>query len=252
MQVPIPAQLGAEAYLAGARRSGSQSLLVRVIRAIRGFNGLVPDELRPPSGRAGSAGEDAKTRRSQNRVPDGIYQSPLLWTDAVGCLPSGRRRATRWSRQPSRCRAQPGSGALAPSGSRPCTGWQRTGSTPQRPRRRLQVVEEPCEEDHRGPGWRTHGGWAKVGRRWEATQGPESLESIADRRAGMPTPNAGEDLPPPGASHLRSTRRMIGVIRHLRIQRLLSRVNPTNAFETANCLHPARGRRPLAGHLWNP
>jgi hypothetical protein len=57
------------------RRSGSQSLLVRVIRAIRGFNGLVQDEVRPPSGKTGSAREDAKARRSQNRVPDGAAPS---------------------------------------------------------------------------------------------------------------------------------------------------------------------------------
>lgn len=66
----MPAQLGAHAYLAGARRSGSQSLLVCVIRAIRGFNCLILDEVRPPMGKASSAREAAETRRIQNRVPD--------------------------------------------------------------------------------------------------------------------------------------------------------------------------------------
>jgi hypothetical protein len=55
--------------------SSAQSLLVRVIRAIRGFNGLVRDEVRLPSGKTGSAREDAKARRSQNRVPDSAVPS---------------------------------------------------------------------------------------------------------------------------------------------------------------------------------
>jgi hypothetical protein len=73
MEVPIPAQLGADTCRAGARRSGSQSLLVRAIRAIRGFKGLVQDELRPPSGNAGSAREDAETRD-----PIGFLDGPFL------------------------------------------------------------------------------------------------------------------------------------------------------------------------------
>jgi len=62
MEVSIPAQLGADTHLAGARRFGSQSLLIRVIRAIRGFNGLILDEVRPPMGKASSAREVAETR----------------------------------------------------------------------------------------------------------------------------------------------------------------------------------------------
>ncbi len=62
MEVSIHTQLGADAYLAGARGSGSQSLLMRVIRAIRGFNGLILDEVRRSMGKASSAREVGETR----------------------------------------------------------------------------------------------------------------------------------------------------------------------------------------------
>lgn len=71
--VPIPPRLIADARLAGSRGSGSQSLLVRVILAIRGFNGLFQDEVRPPSRKGSSAREDAKTLD-----PIGFLDEPFL------------------------------------------------------------------------------------------------------------------------------------------------------------------------------